>query len=209
MMATAGGNRLASFATDKWLAFVIEHHKEIESLNEVYEFAKKKLPVEVNQFVVDSIMELKKSFFPDQRLKCERDDAEIRWFDSNLYNSERGVGPYFAFEYFSDWKSLVAGNSEDAPYLTVYLEPEGRNNAQRRQNLNEWKELLREKQDSLAQKDIVLEPDEDDPQYLASYYLHSHINLHALKTPDELRKGVQDEVKEFTSAILSIMQNAE
>jgi hypothetical protein len=199
---------MPEFTPDKWLNFAIDHYHEIESLNEIYDMAKKKVPDMVNLEIVDSINALKSSYFAKEDLESEVEESNvIFWFSPQVYNFKNGKGAFFSFEPIQNWNELVPGiPMTDSPWIVVYYIPSGRNKADRNQDLDKWIAEFKKNKAGLEKKQIAVEPYSDDTQYLAAYYLNKEVNFEVLKTKGELRKGVQKAIQDFTSAILPIMK---
>ena len=198
---------MTEFTGDKGLNFVIDHYKNIEAINEIYKTAKTKLPERVNLAIVDSIKGLE-NYFHSKKLICETIDGQIYWFDPDLYDTQAGLGLFLAFDYISSWAELSPeGYEPDRPFLYACYEPSGKTKADRKEDLNRWKNEIKKHKSSLLKKDIFLaKPDDDDPGWLVTYYIDKEVNIEVLKTPGELRKKVQTAVKNFTSTILPIIR---
>jgi len=193
------------FTKDNWLNFVIDHYKDIEAINEIYGMAQKKLPEQVNLAITNSILELGKSFFSLEDIECETDKDGTFWYDTNLYNKKEEVGPYFGFENSVEWGNLLPEGNRNSARLVASYNPSGKKKAGKK-DLDKWITKFGKHKSSLIKKQIMIKPDDEDPEYLAAYYLHNEVNIEVLKTQGELRKRVQKAVKEFTSAILPIMR---
>lgn len=199
---------MPGFTKDKWLNFVIDHYKDIEAINEIYDMAQKKLPELVNTAIADTVLGLQKTYFLQNNLQCIScvKPSEIRWFDPTIYDQSKEQGAYLCFEYLG-WDELVTEKRLESPWIVAYYEPVGKNKAIKEKNLNKWITEFAKHETALVKKQIEINPYDGEPSYLAAYFLDKEVNIEVLKTEEELIKGVQEAVREFTSAILQIMKS--
>ncbi len=192
---------------DKWLNFVIENYDDIQSMLEVYNFAKVNLPNHINNIVIDSINELKQTYFREESLIVESlaNDDGIYWYDKNLYDYERDDGVFFEFDRIKDWRVITPNTASDSVYFYLYITPQGGNRAARNEKIQKLQNKIREHKNVLEKNGIVVLPDKDDNQWLASYYLN-FVNIKALQNPEKLKSDIQNAVQKFTTPILELLR---
>ena len=194
---------------DKYLQFVIQHHKDIEALNEVYEHAKAKLPLCAAREVAHAILELRNGFFKEQGLEVRDEGDLVWWCDPKIYDKGKYTGPYWGFETKTKfkWEWLVSNDQDDAARLILYVDTEGiKKKADKLKYINKWLKALNPMENKFCEHDIFLEESLDyDEPHLANRPL-KEVNIELLAVRDLFHKRVQEAVKEFTSALLPILR---
>lgn len=190
---------------DKWLNFVIENYDDIQSMLEVYNFAKVNLPDHISSIIMDSINELKQTYFEENGLVVDMGDDCIYWYDKDFYNSDSGIGVFFEFDRIKDWRVIAPNTASDSVYFYLYINPEGKSKKLQNENIEKLQKKIREHKNVLEKNGIVVLPDEDDPQSLASYYLN-FVNIKALQNPEKLKSDIQNAVQKFTTPILELLR---
>jgi hypothetical protein len=194
---------------DKYLQFVIQHHKDIEALNEVYEHAKAKLPLCAAREVAHAILELKNGFFKEQGLEVRDEGDLVWWYDPKIYDKEKYTGPYWGFETKTKfkWEWLVSNDQDDAARLILYVDTEGiKKKADKLKYINKWRKALIENKNKFCEHDIFLEESLDYDEPFLSYRPLKEVNIELLAVRDLFHKRVQEAIREFTSALLPILR---
>lgn len=188
---------------DKQLVFVIEHYRDIRAIIDLYDSAKGRLPKVVNMKIVNIILDLNKSYFPDNNLVCLRENDGISWYDPTVYDDEEETGIFFNYADFEGWEALTSDDHNDKPWITLTLFPP---KARQRETRKRWLDIFRSHKLTLTKNDIVVQPDEQDPNILAAYYLDKEINMDVLKNPEILYTSIQQCVINFTDTIRPILK---
>ncbi|MGD9731300.1 MAG: hypothetical protein AB7U45_03885 [Desulfamplus sp.] len=192
---------------DKWLNFVIENYDDIQSMLEVYNFAKVNLPDHISSIVMDSINELKQTYFEENGLVVDTGDDCIYWYDKDIYDSDSEIGVFFEFDSISikDWKLITPNTASDFVYFYLYINPEGKSKKLQSENIEKLQKKIREHKNILEKNGIVVLPNSNDTKMLAHYYLNS-VNIKALQNPEKLKSDIQNAVQNFTTPILELLR---
>lgn len=191
---------------DKNLTFVVENHKDIESLIELYERAQDKLPEQADRLVRRALMDLKRGYFADQGLSLALGGDEPRWFDVQQYDEEKEQGFYFDVTGEGDWDSLAASAPDEAYELCFAVNMGGiKKKADKKKYFNKVQQKLEASRSKLERAGITLpfQPDLDDVS--AYYSLIDEVSVEALADPAKMKKQVSEAVVSFTKMILKAL----
>ena len=197
---------------DKYLQFVIQHHKDIEALNEVYEHAKAKLPLCVAREVAHAILELRNGFFKEQGLHVKDEGDGPWWCDPKIFDEEGETGPYFQFETDQSfqkfkWEWLVSNDPDDAARLVLYVETNSiKKKTAKIKYIKRWVNALIENKNKLYEQGIFLEEDVDYSDPYLVYRPLQEVNIELVADRELFHKRIQQAIREFTSALLPILR---
>jgi len=199
---------------DKYLEFLIKNYSDIRAFQEVVDIASKKLPEWVDNQVADAVLELRHTFFRQQKLEVETFQGAPWWYDSRVYSKGEGTDEKHKGWFFmidgGGWKTLFQRDSEDPPflYLSVATDGIGRR-VDKNRYVDRWASLLRPRANKLRRDGIdvvdVEEVDYNEP-YLAWYFFYREVSMDILSKPGELHRRIQNAVKKFTMAVLPILR---
>jgi hypothetical protein len=194
-------------SNDKYISFFIENFNDIESLNEIAEQAKSKIPVLLDQEIKNYISEIGDM---TSNVDVHIDKKEIWWCDPGLYDSEQGKGPFFGYE--SHWGSLFSGNDPaDASYLYMCVDiGDIKQIPKKKEYIDNWINKLKAASSRLKQSNIIsVMPVDYQYPYILKYPLHREVNMVSIANREKLKISIQAAIKSFTSTTLSILNNAD